>query len=74
MRRLVILSFAAVALLTPSSTQAWQAFSWADDSQPLNRPREHWFRGPDGRLIPVWKGWALGNAFQGPLRSIRKRR
>src|SRR5205085_2289527 len=57
MRLLVLAVLALPALIIPSS----QALSW-DDSITLNTPRHYWFRGPDGRLYPVYRGWAYGSA------------
>jgi hypothetical protein len=63
MKKLVMAALTVLAILslTPGPCAAWD-----DDSYSVNRPREHWFRGPDGRLHRQWNGWAgygFGNYF-----------
>jgi hypothetical protein len=67
MKTLAITALGSLALLTfaAAPSQAWQALV-DDDSVLINRPNEHWFRGPDGRLHPrvtSWAGYGAGGFF-----------
>jgi hypothetical protein len=76
--KLIIGALAAlgVSAMMSAPCEAWPAFV-EDDSYSINRPREHWFRGPDGRLHPQWNGWSgYGSrsyfAAGGHLRKYRR--
>src|SRR4051794_2524838 len=72
MRTLAMISLSVFALLGAAApTYTWHALSWADDSEPLNRPREHWFRGPDGRLHPVVQGMGTRQSVPKPTQDAQ---
>jgi hypothetical protein len=78
MMKLVMVALVALAAssMTSAPCAAWQALV-DDDSYSINRPREHWFRGPDGRLHRQWNGWTgygFGNFFATGGHQRRHRR